>query len=232
MYDILELNKKKVTDLRKIAKELKIKRVESLRKEDLIYSILDQQAVMAAEISTQDNQRNKESGNPRQSNKSRRSRKKDSARENPEKKEETVPEGKENNNKVVATLEDNQQHSDSRENKKTGKSRRAKITLKQDPPEKMQKKEVSETTIPVSEENGGKENARVQVQEPMDNRKTENNNQDRNRNNNRKSYYRSNNGQNNGKSVENEIIPEIERFDFEGRVTTTGVVELTPEGYG
>ncbi len=45
MYDILELNKKLVPELREIAKELKIKRVESLKKQDLIYKILDQQAI-------------------------------------------------------------------------------------------------------------------------------------------------------------------------------------------
>ncbi len=49
MYDILELNKKLVSELRDIAKQLKIKRVDSLRKQDLIYKILDQQAISATE---------------------------------------------------------------------------------------------------------------------------------------------------------------------------------------
>ena len=49
MYDILELNKKLVSELRDIAKELKIKRVESLKKQDLIYKILDQQAINTSE---------------------------------------------------------------------------------------------------------------------------------------------------------------------------------------
>ncbi len=49
MYDIIELNKMLVADLRQIAKDLKIKRVESLRKQDLIYKILDQQAITATE---------------------------------------------------------------------------------------------------------------------------------------------------------------------------------------
>jgi len=49
MYDILELNKKLVPELRDIAKELKIKRVESYKKQDLIYKILDTQAVLEAE---------------------------------------------------------------------------------------------------------------------------------------------------------------------------------------
>jgi transcription termination factor Rho len=49
MYDILELNKKLVPELREIAKGLKIKRVESYKKQDLIYKILDTQAVQEAE---------------------------------------------------------------------------------------------------------------------------------------------------------------------------------------
>lgn len=45
MYDILELSKKLVPELREIAKELNIKKAESLKKQDLIYKILDQQAI-------------------------------------------------------------------------------------------------------------------------------------------------------------------------------------------
>ena len=50
MYDILELNKKLLSDLKEIAKELKIKRVESFKKQDLIYKILDQQAIVVSEV--------------------------------------------------------------------------------------------------------------------------------------------------------------------------------------
>ncbi|MBI9067454.1 MAG: transcription termination factor Rho [Salinivirgaceae bacterium] len=48
MYDILELNKKLVPELKEIAKSLNIKRIETLRKQDLIYKILDQQAIDAS----------------------------------------------------------------------------------------------------------------------------------------------------------------------------------------
>ena len=50
MYDILELSKKLLPELKNIAKELKIKKAESLKKQDLIYKILDQQAIKATEI--------------------------------------------------------------------------------------------------------------------------------------------------------------------------------------
>jgi transcription termination factor Rho len=49
MYDILELSKKLLPELKDIAKELNIKKTEALKKQDLIYKILDQQAIEATE---------------------------------------------------------------------------------------------------------------------------------------------------------------------------------------
>ncbi len=49
MHDILELSEMLVPELREIAKRLKIKRAELLKKQDLIYKILDQQAIDATE---------------------------------------------------------------------------------------------------------------------------------------------------------------------------------------
>src|SRR5690554_1363901 len=45
MYDIIELTGKKVADLREIAKELNIKKTETLKKQELVYKILDEQAI-------------------------------------------------------------------------------------------------------------------------------------------------------------------------------------------
>lgn len=49
MYDIIELSRKLLPDLKEIAKELDIKKVESFKKQDLIYKILDTQAILASE---------------------------------------------------------------------------------------------------------------------------------------------------------------------------------------
>ena len=49
MYDIIELSRKLLPDLKEIAKELDIKKVESFKKQDLIYKILDTQAIKASE---------------------------------------------------------------------------------------------------------------------------------------------------------------------------------------
>ncbi len=54
MYDIIELNSKKVAELREVAKELNIKKAESLKKQDLIYKILDEQAVNPSAIAVKE----------------------------------------------------------------------------------------------------------------------------------------------------------------------------------
>lgn len=47
MYDILELNTKLLPELREIAKQMKMKRVDAYKKQDLIFKILDEQAIQA-----------------------------------------------------------------------------------------------------------------------------------------------------------------------------------------
>jgi transcription termination factor Rho len=54
MYDIIELSRKLLPDLKEIAKELDIKKIESFKKQDLIYKILDTQAIQASEKKTDD----------------------------------------------------------------------------------------------------------------------------------------------------------------------------------
>lgn len=45
MYNIVELNDKLLSELKVIAKEMGLKKVDALKKEDLVYKILDQQAI-------------------------------------------------------------------------------------------------------------------------------------------------------------------------------------------
>ena len=48
MYNIIQLREKELSDLQTIAKELGLKRISSLGKDDLIYKILDEQAIAGA----------------------------------------------------------------------------------------------------------------------------------------------------------------------------------------
>ena len=48
MYNIIQLNDKNLSELQVIAKELGIKKADSYKKEDLVYKILDEQAIVGA----------------------------------------------------------------------------------------------------------------------------------------------------------------------------------------
>ena len=48
MYNIIQLNDKSLSELQTIAQELGIKKPESLKKEELVYKILDEQAIAGA----------------------------------------------------------------------------------------------------------------------------------------------------------------------------------------
>ena len=48
MYNIIQLNDKNVSELQQIAKELGLNKVDSLQKEELVYRILDEQAIKSA----------------------------------------------------------------------------------------------------------------------------------------------------------------------------------------
>ena len=45
MYNIIQLNDKNLSELQVIAKELGIKKADSFKKEELVYKILDEQAI-------------------------------------------------------------------------------------------------------------------------------------------------------------------------------------------
>lgn len=58
-YNILELNEKLLPELQRIAEELGIKKISSLRKEELVYKILDEQAISYAGLQVE-KEKNKE----------------------------------------------------------------------------------------------------------------------------------------------------------------------------
>ena len=46
MYDILMLNDKDLSELKDIAKQLGLRKIESFKKQELIYKIIDRQALL------------------------------------------------------------------------------------------------------------------------------------------------------------------------------------------
>lgn len=64
MYDIVELSGKLVNELRDIAKSMNIKKVESLKKQELIFRILDEQAILPISLQKPSQVEDKDSTTP------------------------------------------------------------------------------------------------------------------------------------------------------------------------
>jgi transcription termination factor Rho len=71
MYDIIELNGKLVGELRDIAKQMNIPKFDTLKKQELIYKILDQQAISPAPGKTDHGSRSHDSDKPKRTRKIR-----------------------------------------------------------------------------------------------------------------------------------------------------------------
>ncbi len=85
-YNILELNEKLLPELQSIAEELGIKKISSLRKEELVYKILDEQAISYAGKQAE-KEKNKEAKKSERQSKTKKTTKAESTKAKPEVKE-------------------------------------------------------------------------------------------------------------------------------------------------
>lgn len=74
MYNIIQLNDKNLSELQAIAQELGIKKADSLKKEELVYKILDEQAIVGATKKVAADKLKEERKSSDDSNKKKRSR--------------------------------------------------------------------------------------------------------------------------------------------------------------
>ena len=75
MYDILQLNEMLVPELKELAEQIKLKNYQKLNKQDLIYKILDQQALMEGAIAKKDSTSNGEDKKGKKQDRKPRTRK-------------------------------------------------------------------------------------------------------------------------------------------------------------
>ncbi len=222
MYDILELNKKLVTELRDIAKGLHIKRVESLRKQDLVYRILDKQAVLVAEKNSQESRKNTSSHPSSRSRRPKPNKNKNVPAEPMQQKPPLAQKETEVPAKGKSTKEEFA-------DKRSSASRRAKITLKND--QNIKSKNISETVEepfpPVTSEKNEVMKQGEKGDKDQDHRNADNN---ISRKSNRKN--RNTDNEPSKKGTEVKVEKEADRYDFEGVVTVNGVLEITSDGYG
>ena len=106
-YNILELNEKLLPELQSIAEELGIKKVDSLKKEELVYRILDEQAISYAGIQAEKKKDVKKSEGRKKSRSTKSAAAKAEKAEAAEAKEEALP--AENKPEATAAAEKKEQ---------------------------------------------------------------------------------------------------------------------------
>ena len=106
-YKILELNEKLLPELQSIAEELGIKKVDSLKKEELVYRILDEQAISYAGIQAEKKKDVKKSEGRKKSRSTKSAAAKAEKAEAAEAKEEALP--AENKPEATASAEKKEQ---------------------------------------------------------------------------------------------------------------------------
>jgi len=233
MYDILELNKKLLSELRDIAKELKIKRVESFRKQDLIYKILDTQAIVVSgnkaakkEDPKKDKQELAGTSEPAEKTSSR-ARKRPGRPKKEKKRDADVRAEAEIAESAVAaahvsekeTRENPEQKGEERARGKSGGLQREESHGKRPAFDKGPRGEARDHS---EQRDRGDHKERPDRADQGDRQaKSERGErQERNDRNDRGSYK---------KPYERR---EVDKYDFEGLITNSGVLEIMPDGYG
>ena len=230
MFDIIELNGKKVAELRQIAGKLGITRLDKLKKQDLVYSILDAQAAQPADKS------DKKSA-PKGRAKSAKSN--DNGAESPKEDKPTRSrsrkprgeQGKDEDKREARTSDsgsaDNQENKD-KDGGKREEGRRQGESMRER--RERRRKESQEG----GQSNDSKDNKEGQGRNDRGDR-NDRGGRDRNRNDrNRHDRDRDRNDRNrNNRNRRDPFIsePEEHGFDFDGIVQTEGVVEVQPEGH-
>lgn len=187
MYDIIELNNKLVGELRDIAKSLDIPKYEALKKQELIYKILDQQAIKPSESKTPNTKSDERILRPRK---------------NRTESTENEPKIVKQEEQPATIFNDNDFNSHKTESSTT----------------------VKETTPVVSETTSETVTNQNENQSSQENQNQDNSNQDSSNGN-------SDNKDNANRSKYNNARPS-DIYNFDGIVSSEGVLEIMPDGYG
>ncbi len=207
MYDILELNKKLLTDLREIAKELKIKRVESLKKQDLVYKILDQQAILSSEKTASDRKNQDKREIDKRSRKPRAPRKPEAVKSSEKKTETEKKPGERTKRRVVARPE-------------------AQKSIGFDESARKPEKAVQKTVHEAEKTGRDHEKPRYETGRGKDHYPRKSN--EHNHGESTHSYK----GRDHYRNKDKDKEKEPDRYEFEGVISNSGVLEIMPDGYG
>ena len=226
MYDILELNKKLLAELRDIAKDLKVKRVESYKKQDLIYKILDTQAIVVSES---------------RASKKEEPRKEDSRRETQPKVAEVKP--SQSKRRPGRPKKEKQRETESRIETDESRTMENKPDASGNRDVQKENPEVNRQDKSIKKQGARREDFRDRG-DRGDQRSDNRDRGERNERNDRSDNTARNDQRERGENSEqrenrdnrapkrSQERREVDKYDFEGLITNSGVLEIMPDGYG
>ena len=208
MYDILELKSKLLPALQDIAKNLNVPKYRSLKKMDLIYQILDAQAINPN--ATKEKKINSNTSQSKSATKPNQNLKHSKSME-------AISQSKENSS---TSKNEKTVHNETLKPKDRVMRPRRKNETQLDRIKKAEKRD-SETKEQNQPKKAVETNDTVQINRHQEKHQKVNDNQQRNRQNHQRNQH----------NRRNENKPSIE-FEFEGIITSEGVLEIMPDGYG
>jgi len=226
MYDILELNKKLVSELRQIAKELNVKRADSLKKQDLIYKILDQQAINATEESKPEKKTSSKKTSRQSSKQSKEAAKSGSTSRKNSKKQDTETDTQtiETKEEVKSTKQEKQQRSESQ------KEAAEKDQVQKQPKQPKQKSKPRD-----QQQNDQQQRDQQQRDQQQRDQQQRDQQRDKQRSQQQRDPQQHDHQRDQQQAVaqqKKKRTPDRNQYEFEGIISNSGVLEIMPDGYG
>ena len=231
MYDILQLNDMLVPELKELAEKLSIKGYKRLNKQDLIYKILDQQAI-SGDQGTESNSKSKEKAVEQDKPKKKKENPPRKAKAPRAKKEEK--ETKETDGWETVSLENKEAGEETETPKEEPAKREPASKLEElERKDRSKFKDNKRRTNNRNEEDNKRDNNPREDNRREDNRRENNPREENRRDNNPREDKRKGQRDNNNRT-ENAKVQEEPKFqiDLDGIIEGEGILEMMPDGYG
>lgn len=252
MYDILDLSSQKVAQLREIATKLKIKNPESLKKQDLIYRILDEQAINPIKPVKKENTPTPERKEQKPRGRKPRAKKTEDNKSTETEKPQPKPRPKNKPVKVQdkKNTSDTAGQNDGKENrqprkrtphtgvKKENETRQQTDRTVKVAPVKKETRQKTDLEKPASQNTGSDHDKQHKDSRPQPQHNQHRQNQpktDRNERGGRRTHTGDKRHSDNraaGRPSPNDTNKWDYGFDFDGLITHEGVLEIMQDGYG
>jgi len=238
MYDIAQLRSKKVAELREIATELKITKVDKIKKADLVYRILDEQALVVPKKEVEKPQ-------PKKARPQRKEKVASSYSKAPEKtteKKVKKEDGKENVDKQRKThqhknqqkssdksVQNNQRKDQKQDNRQNSKDSENKPQNNRNNNTRKHDNTKANANNPNNKANRNTPNQNTTRQ--SNSNPNQNNTKQNNRQNNNPNQKRTNNPNQKNQKKHQTTAEEL-GFNFDDLIFSEGVLEVMQDGYG